>query len=184
MRVLFKKIDARVVWSLRHFIYKFLAGRLAGVGYIGQPSFVKGFRRFYAGPGLGIFPGWRIEILNGHVKLGSNVRIGNNLLLNCGSSVIIGDDVTISANVFIGTTDVDVSPNLDESFKEWREIEKPIEIACGCFIGFGAVLLPGTKLGRGCVVGANSVVHGEFKYGSVIAGCPARVIRSRVYEVL
>ena len=173
------KIDAKLAWCGRHFFYKMLAGRLAGIGYLGRPSFVKGISRFYSGPGLGIFPGWRIEILNGRVVVGRNVRIGNNFLLNCGSEVIIGDDVTISANVFVGTTDVQISTNLNQSFREWPVIEKPVFIGKGCFIGFGAVLLPGVKLGEGCVVGANSVVRGEYAPGSIIAVMKAQVIGSR-----
>lgn len=177
---MFKKIDARLAWCVRYFFYKLLAGRLAGIGYLGRPSFVKGIRRFYSGPGLGIFPGWRIEILNGRVDVGRNVRIGNNLVLNCGSEVMIGDDVTISANVFIGTTDVQISSNLYQSFNDWPIVERPIHIGRGCFIGFGAVLLPGVRLGEGCVVGANSVVRGEFPPGSIIAGKKAQVLRFRL----
>ena len=161
-------------------IYKLFAGRLIGLGYLGRPCFVKGFQHFYSGPGLGIFPGWRIEILNGRVELGSNVRIGNNFFLNCGSQVVIGDDVTISANVFIGTTDVDISPSINQTFQDWTVIERPIFIDKGCFIGYGAVLLPGVRLGQGCVVGANSVVRGEFAPGSVIAGQGSRLLRVRI----
>lgn len=172
-------MDARIGWSIRYLIYKLLAGRLTGLGYLGRPSFVKGFRRFYSGSGLGIFPGWRIEILDGRVELGSNVRIGNNLFLNCGSKITIGDDVTISANVFIGTTDVAISPCIHQSFRDWPVIERPVFIDKGCFIGYGAVLLPGVRLGEGCVVGANSVVRGEFAPGSIIAGQCSKILRIR-----
>lgn len=175
----FNKFDQRLVWCVRHLFFKIIAGRLAGIGYLAKPSFVKGFRRFHSQSGLGIFPGWRIEILNGRVDVGRNVRIGNNFILNCGSKVVIGDDVTISANVFIGTTDVQISSNLNQSFSEWPTTEKPVYIESGCFIGFGAVLLPGVKLGQGCIVGANSVVRGEFAPGSIIAGNRAQVLRNR-----
>jgi len=175
----FEKIDARIFWSIRHFFYKPFAGRLIGIGYFGRPSFVKGLGRLYSGHGLGIFPGWRIEILNGHVEIGNEVRIGNNFFLNCGSYVSIGNKVTVSANVFIGTTDVVISNDTRESFRDWQIIERPVRVGNACFIGFGAVLLPGTILGDGCVVGANSVVRGEFFDGSIIAGNPARVLRMR-----
>ena len=174
------RLDERVLWSIRHFIFKAIAGRLEGIGYLGKPSFAKGFSRFYAGKGLGIFPGWRIEILRGSVNVGKNVRIGNNFFLNCGSSVTIGDGVTISGNVFIGTTDVKIDNDIKSTFKDWEEIERPIVVGNGSFIGYGAVLLPGTTLGQGCVVGANSVCRGSFPAGSVIAGSPAKVLRVRV----
>lgn len=179
MSNLFKKIDARIAWCVRHIFYKMIAGRLDGIGYLGRPSFVKGIGHFYSASGLGIFPGWRIEIINGRVDVGRNVRIGNNFVLNCGSKVEIGDDVTISANVFIGTTDVKITSNLHHSFRDWPVIERPIHIGRGCFIGVGAVLLPGVRLSEGCVVGANSVVRGEFPPGSVIAGRKSEVLRFR-----
>lgn len=173
-------LDARLVWGVRHLLYKLRAGRLEGFGYLGRPSFVKGFKRFHAGPGLGLFPGWRIEIIGGRVDIGRNVRIGGNLLLNCGSGVTIGDNVTLSANVFIGTTDYEISADLKQGFRDWPTVERSVSIGACSFIGFGAVLLPGTTLGAGCVVGANAVVRGGFAPGSVIAGNPAKVIRSRV----
>jgi acetyltransferase-like isoleucine patch superfamily enzyme len=179
MTSLVNKLDARLLWGVRHLAYKVLAGRLEGTGYLGAPSFVKGFRKFHSKSGLGIFPGWRIEILDGKVQVGANVRIGNNFFLNCGSLVSIGDNVTLSSNVFIGTSDVVIDKNIELSFKDWPQHEQPIDIKSGCFIGYGAVILPGTKLGVGCVVGANSVVRGEFSAGSVIAGSPARLIRVR-----
>lgn len=54
---------------------------------------------------------------------------------------------------------------------------KPIKIGKNCFIGCNALILKGTELGDGCVVGAGAVVSGKFEAGSVIAGNPAKVIR-------
>ena len=54
---------------------------------------------------------------------------------------------------------------------------KPIKIGKDCFIGCNSIILKGTVLGDGCVVGAGAVVSGRFEAGSVIAGNPAKVIR-------
>ena len=57
---------------------------------------------------------------------------------------------------------------------------KPIKIGRNCFIGCNAIILKGTVLGDGCVVGAGAVVSGKFEAGSVIAGNPARVIKTGI----
>ena len=54
---------------------------------------------------------------------------------------------------------------------------KPIKIGKNCFIGCNAIILKGTELGDGCVVGAGAVVSGKFEANSVIVGNPARCIR-------
>jgi acetyltransferase-like isoleucine patch superfamily enzyme len=54
----------------------------------------------------------------------------------------------------------------------------PISVGRGCWIGSGAVLMPGTKLGDGSVVAPNSVVYGSFGAGVKLSGSPAR--RERV----
>lgn len=54
---------------------------------------------------------------------------------------------------------------------------REIHIGKGCFIGCNSIILKGTVLGDGCVVGAGAVVAGKFPDHCVIAGNPARVIR-------
>jgi acetyltransferase-like isoleucine patch superfamily enzyme len=55
---------------------------------------------------------------------------------------------------------------------------EPISIGDKCFIGCNVVIMPGVKLGENCIVGANSVVTKSFGPGSVIAGTPARLLRT------
>ena len=54
---------------------------------------------------------------------------------------------------------------------------REIKIGKSCFIGCNSIILKGTVLGDGCVVGAGAVVAGKFEDNCVIAGNPARVIK-------
>lgn len=173
-------LDFRIFWTIRFLLYKFFFSKALGIGYLGKPSFVKGIGRIKIGKNFGLFPGWRIELINqAKLTIGDNVRIGNNLFINCGSSIEIGDNVTMSANIFIGTTDLEISNDLNDGFSAWKNIERPIVIEKNCFIGYGAVLLPGTHLGQGCVVGANTVVRGSYIPGQIISSSKGKIIKSR-----
>jgi len=52
----------------------------------------------------------------------------------------------------------------------------PVVIGEGCYIGAGAIVLPGTTMGDGSVIGAGSIVRGEIPAGVIAVGSPARVI--------
>jgi acetyltransferase-like isoleucine patch superfamily enzyme len=52
-----------------------------------------------------------------------------------------------------------------------------VRIGAGSWIGHGAMILPGTSIGRNVVVGAGSVVRGKIEDHCVVAGAPARVVR-------
>ncbi len=93
----------------------------------------------------------------------------------------IGDDTLNVANFKIVDND---SHPLDP---EKRAVNAPadiskraVKIGARCFIGMNSILLKGTELGDGCIVGAGSVVAGGmFPPNSIIAGNPARLIKTR-----
>jgi galactoside O-acetyltransferase len=60
---------------------------------------------------------------------------------------------------------------------------KPVRIGAWADIGTNAVILPGVTVGRGSIVGAGAVVNRDVPPFSVVAGVPARLIRSRTDEV-
>lgn len=99
-----------------------------------------------------------------------------NLHLTCAERIYVGKNTALAANVTI--TDIN-HPYEDIHLPiEQQKIEvSPVEIGKDCKIYNNAVILPGTKIGDHCVVGANSVVSGQFRPFSVIVGSPARVVK-------
>lgn len=67
---------------------------------------------------------------------------------------------------------------VDQSFRERRR-QKQVRIGHDVWIGHGAVILPGIHIGNGAVVGANSVVTRDVPTYAIVAGAPAKTIRSR-----
>ncbi|WP_230676949.1 acyltransferase [Vibrio owensii] len=146
-------------------------------GYLGKPLHITRLKALCLGNRVRIYPLSRIEILpNGYVDVGDEVSIGQSLHLVSGGRVTIGGHTTISANVFISDVDHDYSIIGQHILEQPLRI-KPTSIGSNSFIGYGAVILPGTILGKNCIVGANAVVRGKFEDYSVIAGNPGRVIK-------
>ncbi|MDG4860960.1 acyltransferase [Streptomyces sp. T-3] len=111
------------------------------------------------------------------------LRIGNGVVLGRGSHVIadttvtIGDDCYFGPYVYVTSTNHSYDDPQEPVGKQWPRME-PVEIGPGCWIGTNAVILPGARLGRNVVVAAGAVVRGEIPDHAVVAGAPARVVRT------
>ena len=111
---------------------------------------------------------------------GARVGVDCRLLIrSLGSEpwlVRIGDHVTISFNVTLLTHD-----GAAWLFtRQFPSIQKfgPIEILDNCFIGAGAMIMPGVRIGPNAVVGAGALVTKDVAPDSVVAGVPARFVCS------
>ncbi len=110
------------------------------------------------------------------------VRIGDGCLIGKGTGIVgherieIGDDVFTGHHVYItdanhGYEDADLP--IGQQFAPPR----PVCVGAGSWLGHGAIVLPGARIGRHVVVGAGSVVTGTLPDFSVAVGNPARVVR-------
>lgn len=115
------------------------------------------------------------------------VKIGNRCLIGRDSSIVghfsieIEDDVWTGPRVYI-TDQNHGYEDVSKPISQQAQPERPVFVGARSWIGAGAVLLPGSRVGRHCTIGANAVVTGEIPDYSVAVGVPARVIRQFTEE--
>ena len=109
-----------------------------------------------------------------HVHLGNKVYANFNLTLVDDTHIYIGDCTMIGPNVTIATATHPLDPTLREQAYQQN---KSVTIGRNCWIGAGAIILPGVTIGEGAVIGAGSVVTKNIPGGTVAVGNPCRVIK-------
>jgi galactoside O-acetyltransferase len=114
-----------------------------------------------------------------HVKLGNSVYANFNLTLVDDTYITIGDNTMIGPNVTLATAGHPILPSLRE---KGYQFNVPINIGKNVWIGEGACILAGTKIGDGCIIGAHAVVKGEIPDYSIAVGSPARVVKRYNFE--
>lgn len=122
---------------------------------------------------------WRVHFTSRvihpeRIERGRNTAPGDSpgCYIQAVNGIRIGDNTNIGPGVGI------ISGNHDPLDNTRHLPAPPIEIGKDCWIGMNAVILPGVKLGDGVVVGAGAVVTHSFADRVIIAGNPARIIRS------
>ena len=111
----------------------------------------------------------------GHfVKLGSYVYANFNLTMVDDTVIEIGDHTMFGPNVTICTGTHPLSPELREKGMQYN---LPVKIGRNCWIGAGALILPGVSIGDNSVIGAGSVVTRDIPENVLAFGNPCRVIR-------
>lgn len=168
----------KYVWALRALLYKPFFKYVGSMSYIGKPCFIEGCKGISVGKKTRIFPGIRMEAIGtGNINIGNNCAIEQNAhIISYDNMLNIGDNTTISANVFISNVDHEYT-NINKSVIDQPYIKKDTLIGESCFIGYGATILPGTKLGNHCIVGSNAVVKGNYPDYCLIGGVPAKIIK-------
>lgn len=119
-----------------------------------------------------------LEYVGKGVKIGSRTTFNNDCFFGAAGGIEIGEDVVAGQFVRFHSENHNFD-DLSTLIKDQGVSHKGIKIGNNCWIGAGAVFLDGAELEDGCVVGANAVVTKHFPANSVIAGVPAKLIRTR-----
>jgi acetyltransferase-like isoleucine patch superfamily enzyme len=131
---------------------------------------------------------WKKEICNienmmcvssPFLQIGANNFMNRDCYISCAHSVLIGSNVLFGSNVFI-TDNYHGDTNLIDMnrFASFIKVAGSIVIEDGVWIGNNVCILPGSRIGKGSIIGANSIVNSFIAPYSVAAGSPAKIKRS------
>jgi putative colanic acid biosynthesis acetyltransferase WcaF len=120
------------------------------------------------GQGTSVFRG--TTILDIHMlTLGDNVGIGFRCMLDARGGLTIGNNVVVASDVHFITG----GHELDSD--DFASFYLPISVGDHAWIASRATVLPGVTIGRGAVVGANSLVRKDVGGMEIVAGIPAKL---------
>ena len=110
-----------------------------------------------------------------HVHFGRHVYANFNLTVVDDTHIYVGDYTQFGPNVVLAVAGHPIDPALREQGYQYN---LPIHIGRNCWIGAGALILPGVTIGDNTVIGAGSVVTRNIPSGVVAVGNPCRVLRA------
>ena len=126
------------------------------------------------GEGCYIEPPFHANFGGRHVHFGKFVYANFNLTCVDDTHIYVGDYTMFGPNVTVATAAHPVLPELREKQYQYN---MPVTIGRNCWIGAGAIILPGVTIGDNTVVGAGSVVTKDLPANVVAVGSPCRVLR-------
>ncbi len=158
----------RVLWSI-----------VWHLAYRPSPRFLHGWRRFLLkafgaklGRGAHPYPGARIWA-PWNLELGSDSCIADDVDCYCVDKVRIGNNATVSQYSFLCTASHDFEDPV------MPLTTAPITIGDGAWVCADVFVAPGVSIGEGAVVGARSSVFKDVAAWTVVAGSPAKFIKTR-----
>jgi acetyltransferase-like isoleucine patch superfamily enzyme len=156
---------------------------------IRRPRMILGGHHITLGSDFDAFPGLRIEAFDRHldkhfspcITIGDRVSINYDCHIGCVNQITIGNDVLLASRVYISDHSHG-APDYHDIYlppSERKVISKgPVVIEDGAWIGEGACILPGVRIGRHAIIGANAVVTRDVLPYTIVGGVPARVLKA------
>jgi acetyltransferase-like isoleucine patch superfamily enzyme len=114
-----------------------------------------------------------------NLQVGADCYFGREVFLDLAEKIILEDQVTISMRVTILTHTHAGKSHLSQS--RLLPFYAPVNLRKGCYIGAGAIILPGVEIGQDAIVGAGAVVTHNVPSGTTVVGVPAKALADRKF---
>lgn len=163
----------------------FISMMLNFIAWFKKPFMVYGFynavqKKFYKNTRISSSS---VLVDKNKIDINNNVWLGHYCLLDGIGGITIEEGVNIASHSCVYThSSQDAIRILGEKFIEIPATERPgyiidsVKIGAYTFVGTSSVILAGTAIGKGCIIGAGSIVKGNFPDYSIIVGNPAKIV--------
>ncbi len=130
------------------------------------------------GDGVFLGRGTILSCKDGDIRLGDHTNLGFHCEIFSGSSVTVGRHGLFAAQAYLVGGGHEFE-GTDAAVIDQPRTSRGITLGDNVWLGTGAKVLDGVRIGNDAVVGANAVVNGDLPEGAIAAGVPARVLRQR-----
>ncbi|MCF7550319.1 acyltransferase [Pseudonocardia sp. WMMC193] len=157
---------------------------LKGMVFLGRGVEIEarpGYGRLEIGRWVHIGDGNSLRCHEGSMRIGDKVVMGRHNTLNCYLDVEVGAATLLADWVYV--TDFDHrTADVHLPIKDQGIVKAPVRIGPDTWVGVKVSVLRGSRVGRGCVLGAHAVVRGDVPDHAIAVGAPARVVRDRMAD--
>jgi acetyltransferase-like isoleucine patch superfamily enzyme len=200
-------LRAKITSLMRGYCYKLFMKQSKGLLFVGRNCRISHCNKIRMGKTITIGDNVEINALSRQgITLGNNVSIHRNTIIECtgvirelGEGLVIGNNVGIAQNCFIQVrgkvtlgNNIMFGPNVsifsenhgyertDITMLEQPTTRKGVVIEDDVWLGTRCVILDGVTIGKGSIVAAGAIVNATVPPYSIVAGVPAKIIKSRI----
>lgn len=149
-----------------------------GARLIRKPAYIRGKKGMHYGKKLTLGHNCRFDIFNQEMfplHIGDNCEIGDYVHVVASKNVYIGDNVLIASKVFISDTSHGKYSGEDQDTPltppgQRKLITSTVKIGNNVWIGENVVILAGSEIGDGCIIGANAIITKNIPENSIVVG--------------